>query len=141
MSGSLDRFLKAQEGTYEGALLQIKSGRKTGHWMWYMFPQIDGLGYSETSKYYSIKDMDEAKAYLGHPILGFRLKEMCKVLLSLDGSTALQIFGSPDNLKLRSSMTLFAQVNHGPERFFEKVIDKYFEGRKDERTMELLELE
>lgn len=139
MSVTLDRFLKAQETQYLEALLEIRSGRKNGHWMWYMFPQIDGLGYSETSRYYSIKSLEEAMEYLSHPVLGKRLKEMCNVLLSHDGLSAVQIFGSPDNLKLRSSMTLFARVDDSPERIFEKVIDKFFEGRSDGRTLEILE--
>jgi uncharacterized protein (DUF1810 family) len=133
----LDRFLQAQEGDYDRALAEVRAGRKRSHWMWYVFPQIAGLGVSETSQYFAIKNLAEAKAYLAHPILGPRLIECADALLALDGRTAREIFGSPDDLKLRSSATLFAHVS--PARSaFQRVLEKYFDGASDERTLRLL---
>ncbi len=106
----LKRFLDAQQKDYETALAEIRNGRKTSHWMWYIFPQIDGLGFSSTSKYYAIKNLAEAKQFLEHPLLGKRLINISKELLALPGHDAHQIFGSPDDRKLRSSMTLFASL-------------------------------
>ena len=132
----LHRFLDAQEGDYATALAEIKAGRKRSHWMWYIFPQIAGLGFSSTSKFYAIKDKDEAEKFLAHPVLGKRLIEISNALLEIEGKTANQIFGSPDDAKLKSSMTLFgATENTNP--VFQKVLDKYFDGAKDERTLEL----
>ncbi|MBS7564852.1 DUF1810 domain-containing protein [Mucilaginibacter sp. Bleaf8] len=137
MSNQLDRFLKAQEQDYATALAEIKSGRKRSHWMWYIFPQIQGLGFSETSRYYAIHDIAEAEAYLAHPVLGARLIEIAKALLSLSGNNATQIFGNPDDIKLRSSMTLFASVP-GADPVFEAVLNKFFDGDKDPKTLQLI---
>src|SRR5690348_3268527 len=106
----LDRFVRAQEEVYCRALSEITLGRKRSHWMWFIFPQIDGLGCSSTAKFYAIKSKDEAKAYLNHPRLGKRLNECAEALLKIKGKSATEIFGYPDDLKLRSSMTLFASV-------------------------------
>ena len=138
MEQDLNRFIKAQENSYEEALSEIKSGRKRSHWMWYIFPQFKGLGISETSKYYSIKDLDEAKSYLNHPILGERLKLITNELLALNENNANKIFGSPDDLKLKSSMTLFAAINISKENIFNAVLDKYFNGQTDNKTLTLI---
>jgi uncharacterized protein (DUF1810 family) len=135
MEKDLCRFIKAQEGTYEQALSEIKSGKKRGHWMWYIFPQLKGLGISETSKYYSIEDLDEANKYLNHPILGSKLKQITKELLLLNENNAYKVFGSPDDLKLKSSMTLFAAIDTSEEKIFSKVLDKYFNGQSDNNTL------
>jgi uncharacterized protein (DUF1810 family) len=134
---NLARFLSAQKDDYAQALAEIQGGRKRSHWMWYIFPQVDGLGWSATSKHYAIKNIDEARAYLAHPVLGPRLAVCAQAVLDVKGRTASEIFGSPDDLKLRSSATLFAQVST-PDSVFEEIIDKYFDGRCDERTVELL---
>lgn len=133
----LERFKKAQEDTYDTALREIKSGRKTGHWMWYIFPQIAGLGMTETSRYYAIKDIKEASDFLMDQQLGFRLSQICEALLQLDNSDAQDILGRPDDLKLRSSMTLFDAV---PATFpvFAQVLDKFYNGERDARTLQLL---
>lgn len=133
----LDRFLKAQEGVYADALREIRNGRKQSHWMWFIFPQIAGLGQTETSQYYAIKSPDEAVAYLSHPVLGNRLREIAEALLSVRNKSARDILGTPDDLKLRSSMTLFGQVSND-NRVFEQVLDCYFNGEKDGRTIQLL---
>lgn len=135
MEQDLNRFIKAQENSYEEALSEIKSGRKRSHWMWYIFPQFKGLGFSETSKYYSIKNLDEAKSYLNHPILGERLKLITNELLALNENNANKVFGSPDDLKLKSSMTLFAAINTSEENIFNAVLDKYFNGQTDNKTL------
>ncbi|HZH66636.1 MAG TPA: DUF1810 domain-containing protein [Flavisolibacter sp.] len=135
---NLQRFVDAQQGVYEQALSQIKGGRKQSHWMWFVFPQIDGLGYSEISKRYGIKSMAEAEAYLQHPLLGVRLLQISEALLQLGSSDAYQIFGSPDDLKLKSSMTLFSSLPNAPV-IFRKVLDKFFAGAKDPKTLRLLE--
>lgn len=138
MEQDLNRFIKAQENSYEQALSEIKAGRKRSHWMWYIFPQFKGLGFSETSKYYSIKDLDEAKRYLNHPILGERLKTITNELLALNENNANKVFGSPDDLKLKSSMTLFATINISEENIFNAVLDKYFNGQTDNKTLTLI---
>jgi len=138
MDNDLDRFLEAQRCNYDWALTQIKSGQKRGHWMWYIFPQIKGLGYSETSKYYAINDIDEAKDYLKHPILGARLQEISNELLKLEQSDADLIFGSIDSMKLKSCMTLFWVADKSNAEVFIKVIDKFFNGKYDERTLSLI---
>lgn len=135
----LQRFLEAQNRDFEIALAEIKNGRKQSHWMWYIFPQIEGLGFSSTSKFYAIKDKSEAEDYLAHPVLGERLIEISEVLLEIEGKTANQIFGSPDDMKLKSSMTLFGALDRTNE-VFQKVLDKYFDGAKDRRTLELVEV-
>ena len=132
----LDRFVKAQESDYLQALSELRKGQKKGHWMWYVFPQIAGLGYSEMSKQYAIKNLEEAKEYLAHPILGKRLIEISRSLLSHQ-ATARQIMGSPDDLKLRSSMTLFSIVPQ-TDVVFDQVLQKFFGGDKDPATLELL---
>lgn len=135
----LKRFLEAQENDFATALAEIRRGRKQSHWMWYIFPQIAGLGFSSTSKFYAIKDRSEAQNYLAHPVLGERLVEISNALLEVEGKTANQIFGSPDDVKLKSSMTLFGALeNTNP--IFQKVLDKYFNGAKDGRTLELIDV-
>ena len=134
---ALDRFIEAQESDYETALTEIKNGRKRSHWMWYIFPQIQGLGSTHTSKFYAIKNLDEAAEYLNHPILGKRLITITEALLASPGNNAHDIFGSPDDLKLRSSMTLFDAVPGAPP-VFEQVLDKFYGGQKDQRTLQLL---
>ena len=133
----LKRFLDAQARDYATALAEVKSGRKRSHWIWYIFPQISGLGFSEISKRYAIKDLPEATAYLSHSVLGFRLIEISKVLLDLSGNNATQIMGDPDDLKLRSSMTLFSIVP-GADPVFDAVLKKFFGGQKDQATLKLL---
>ena len=133
----LIKFLDAQNEVYEKALSEIKKGKKETHWMWYIFPQVQGLGYSETAKHYGIKDLNEAAAYLEHPILGKHLIEISEEVWSLKGKTATQIFGTPDDMKLRSCMTLFAKVKNA-NPIFNKVLEKYFNGLPDERTLQLL---
>lgn len=137
MQFDLKRFIDAQDGVYEDAIAELRSGRKRTHWMWFIFPQIDGLAMSATSKHYAIRSLAEARAYLNHPILGPRLIECCDTLLGFDGRSASQIFGYPDDLKLRSSMTLFSMA--APDRtVFRSVLDKYFNGTPDERTIQIL---
>lgn len=138
MEQDLNRFIKAQENSFEEALSEIKSGRKRSHWMWYIFPQYKGLGFSEASKYYSINDLDEAKRFLNHPILGERLKLITKELLILNENNANKVFGSPDDLKLKSSMTLFATIDTSEENIFNAVLDKYFAGQNDNKTLTLI---
>ncbi len=133
----LKRFKDAQARDYQTALAEIKAGRKRSHWMWYIFPQIAGLGSTDISKYYAIKNIQEATDYLLDQELGHRLTEICKVLLSLETNDANAVFGSPDDLKLCSSMTLFDAV---PATFavFGQVLDKFYNGQRDERTLMLL---
>lgn len=138
MDDNLNRFLKAQENEYDQALSEIKSGRKRSHWMWYIFPQYKGLGFSETSKFYSIQDFNEARAYLMHPILGSRLREITNELLMIAENNANNIFGSPDDMKLKSSMTLFGSVDTSGEKPFLKVLDKFFKGHFDKKTLDLI---
>ena len=134
---SLDRFLKAQASSYDSALREIRAGRKYSHWIWYIFPQIQGLGFSSTAQYYAIEDLNEARAYLQEPTLRARLLEISEALLQLDSNDPTRVMGYPDDLKLRSSMTLFAEAE--PEcEVFQKVLDKYYGGRKDSRTLEIL---
>ncbi len=135
---NLNRFLDAQATEYEIALSEIKTGRKQSHWMWYIFPQFRGLGLSPTSIYYSIKDIDEAKNYLNHPILGHRLKEITKELLYLNENDVNKIFGSPDDLKLKSSMTLFAAIDTSEVKLFNKILHKYFNGLTCNTTSNLI---
>ena len=137
MAADLSRFLKAQEQDYEQALREIRSGRKRSHWMWYIFPQIQGLGFSPTAQYYAIRDLQEARDYLAHPVLGTRLKEISSALLDLNGLSASEIFGYPDDLKLRSSMTLFRMADLNEPVFLE-VLEKYYDGKPDARTVELV---
>ena len=136
---NLNRFVQAQEDDYERALGEIRNGRKQSHWIWYIFPQFDGLWFSSTSKRYSIKSIAEAKAYLAHPVLGPRLRECTEAVLGVEGRSAFEIFGSPDDRKLRSCATLFAFVS--PEgSVFERLIGKYYRGERGGKTLRLLEL-
>jgi len=130
----LDRFVKAQEGAVDTALAEIRSGRKRSHWMWYVFPQFIGLGRSTMSQRYAIRSVAEAQAYLAHPVLGPRLLECFEATLGVEGLAAQDIFGSPDDLKLRSCATLFAQVT-APGSVFAQVLEKYFDGERDSRSM------
>ena len=133
----LERFVKAQQYDYDTALREIRSGRKRSHWMWYIFPQLQGLGYSSTAQYYGIRDLEEAQDYMEHPVLGPRLVEISEALLVLDTSDASAVMGYPDDLKLRSSMTLFELA--APEQpVFGRVLEKYYSGHRDRRTLELL---
>lgn len=134
----LSRFLKAQEGDYEDALSEIRSGQKRTHWMWYIFPQLDGLAFSSTSRRYAIKSLEEAQAYLSHPVLGPRLLECAEAAFAVEGRTAAEIFGSPDDLKLRSCATLFASVSP-PGSVFHRILEEYYLGQADDRTLHLLE--
>ena len=134
----LNRFLQAQENIYSTALAELQRGVKETHWMWFIFPQVDGLGISSTAKYYAIKNRAEAEEYLGHPILGSRLLECTSTLLTIRGRTAYQIFGSPDDLKLRSSMTLFSATSPA-DSLFHQVLSKYYSGQPDPRTIEILQ--
>jgi uncharacterized protein (DUF1810 family) len=134
---NLKRFLDAQAGDYTTALSEIRAGRKRSHWMWYIFPQIGGLGYSEMAKRYAISGLPEAADYLAHPVLGPRLIEISQALLSLPGNNATAVMSSPDDIKLRSSMTLFSLVP-GADPVFEAVIRKFFRGEKDKATLQLL---
>ena len=132
----LERFVQAQADSYARALREIKSGRKTSHWMWYIFPQLSGLGHSQTARYYAIRDRAEAEAYLAHPVLGKRLLEISSELLKLESSDATAVMGWPDDLKLKSSMTLFSLVSHEP--VFRQVLEKYFRGEEDAYTVQAI---
>ena len=133
---NLNRFLDAQDTDYACALSEIKSGRKHNHWMWYIFPQIKGLGYSSNANFYGISNFVEAKEYISHEILGARLIEISNALLKLEENDAKKIFGHPDNLKLKSCMTLFSEVSDNP--VFLSILKKYFNGNKDAKTIEIL---
>lgn len=133
----LDRFLHAQEYNYTRALQEIKKGRKSTHWMWFIFPQIKGLGFSDISRRYAIQSKQEAAAYLSHDILGPRLIEISSALLALGTNDPYTIFGNPDQMKLQSCMTLFTTVESAPP-VFQQVLDKYFNGEQDERTIKIL---
>ena len=139
-STNLTRFLDAQKSDYSTALAEIKNGKKRSHWMWYIFPQIHGLGFSETSKFYAIKNVQEAEDFLNDPVLGKRLIDICNELLNQKTNDAYQIFGSPDNVKLRSSMTLFSSLKN-TDPVFQKVLDKFFQGEKDGKTLSMIEEE
>jgi uncharacterized protein (DUF1810 family) len=134
---NLNRFVQAQADDYEQALSEIRSGRKRSHWMWYIFPQFDGLGFSSTSKRYSIKSLAEAEAYLAHPVLGPRLRECAEAALRVEGRSAFEVFGSPDDMKLRSCATLFACVSPAGS-VFDRLLGKYFQGERDGKTLRLL---
>jgi len=134
---NLNRFVEAQKVNYEQALAEVKSGRKHLHWMWYVFPQFDGLGFSQPSQQYSIKSVAEAKAYLSHPTLGSRLVAIATAALSVEGRSADEIFESPDDMKLKSCATLFAHVSPDGS-VFEQILDKFFQGDRDLKTLSLL---
>ena len=133
----LSRFVQAQEDDYAQALSEIRSGQKRSHWMWYIFPQYDGLGSSAASKRYAIKSLAEAHVYLSHPVLGPRLLECAEAALDVDGQSASDVFGYPDDMKLRSCATLFAYVSPSGS-VFERLLDKYFGGVRDDKTLQLL---
>lgn len=134
---NLNRFTKAQEDIYDRVMAELAGGRKRSHWMWFIFPQIEGLGHSSVSRRYAIKSIEEAREYLKHPLLGARLSDCAEAVLGIEGRSASEIFGFPDDLKLRSSMTLFATISeHGSA--FALVLDKFFNGDRDERTLQLL---
>ena len=133
----LERFYKAQEYDYETALSEIRNGRKESHWMWYIFPQITGLGRSTTAEYYAIKSKEEAKGYIEDPVLGKRLIEISQALFQIESDDAEMVIGWPDNLKLRSCMTLFAEV--APEQpVFRNVLEKFYDGEMDGKTLDIL---
>jgi uncharacterized protein (DUF1810 family) len=133
----LERFVVAQDGVYERALAELRAGSKRSHWMWFIFPQVSGLGSSATAERYAIKGADEARAYLAHPVLGARLRECASAMLAHDKG-ATEILGFPDDLKLRSSMTLFARVADDPS-VFEQVIERFY-ATPDQRTLDLLDI-
>ncbi len=135
---TLSRFLSAQQNIYSRVLKELQMGKKTSHWMWFIFPQIEGLGQSSTAKYYSIKSIDETKEYLAHPVLGKRLLECSSIILNINGKTVEEILGYPDNLKLKSSMTLFNFVAT-EQKVFGDVLKKYFAGKQDEQTLSILQ--
>lgn len=135
----ISRFISAQRRDYLQALSEIKTGRKRSHWIWYIFPQIDGLGYSSTARFYAIKDLDEAKAFLADPYLGRNLIEISEALLNLECSDPSLVMGYPDDLKLCSSMTLFSLISE-ENSVFTKVLDKFYAGRRDSATLRILGL-
>jgi uncharacterized protein (DUF1810 family) len=134
----LSRFLKAQERVYDRVLAELKSGQKRTHWMWYIFPQIDGLGYSSTTQHYAIKSLKEAQQYLDHPVLGKRLLECAQTVLTIQGRSVSEIFGYPDYLKLKSCMTLFVMAADSGT-VFDRVLNKFFHGERDTKTIHILE--
>jgi uncharacterized protein (DUF1810 family) len=133
----LTRFITAQDPVYADVLSELRSGQKQSHWMWFIFPQVDGLGHSPTAIRYAIKDANEARRYLKHPILGKRLLECAEILRMIQGRSAAQIFGYPDDLKFRSSLTLFASINDEGS-IFHDLIERYFSGPSDDKTVEIL---
>jgi uncharacterized protein (DUF1810 family) len=134
---SLERFVTAQAQIYPRVLAELQAGRKQSHWMWFIFPQIAGLSGSYRGQLYAIQSLEEAQEYLAHPVLGARLRECCEAVIAVEGKTAHQIFGSPDDLKFRSCLTLFAQVAPD-EPLFADLLDKYFDGEADELTLRKL---
>lgn len=134
---NLARFVRAQAGVYDGVLDELRRGRKTGHWIWFIFPQAAGLGASDLSRTYAIRSLDEARAYLEHDVLGVRLRECAQTVLDLQHVSAEDIFGGLDAIKFRSCMTLFAQVS-APEDVFTRALERFFHGRPDEQTLALL---
>jgi uncharacterized protein (DUF1810 family) len=135
----LSRFVSAQESVFETALRELRSGQKQSHWMWFIFPQLDGLGSSAMAKKYALRSLDEAGAFLSHPLLGPRLLECCRALLSVEGKSASEIMGYPDDMKLSSSMTLFSLLESSPPEFRDVLI-KFFQGNQDQRTRQLLQI-
>ena len=135
----LSRFTKAQEQDFKTAFKEIKNGRKMSHWMWYIFPQIQGLGKSSTSQYYGIKDLNEARAFINDPYIGENLKKISMALLELEENNAVAIFGKPDDIKLKSCMTLFSCISEDGS-IFHKVLEKYFDGRQCKRTLSIIGL-
>jgi uncharacterized protein (DUF1810 family) len=135
----LSRFVEAQEPVFAEVVAELSAGRKTSHWMWFVFPQIEGLGHSSTARHYAIKSLDEAKAYLQHPVLGPRLRECTRLVNAVRSRTAAEIFGYPDDLKFRSSMTLFAHATAENEEFLD-ALRRYYGGEFDAATLQLLRL-
>jgi uncharacterized protein (DUF1810 family) len=133
----LQRFVDAQASVYDGVCAELRAGRKRGHWMWFIFPQIAGLGYSETARYYAISSLEEARAYLAHPVLGSRLIECTQLMLGLAGTPVREILGYPDDLKFRSSMTLFSRAA-SEGSVFQQALGTFFDGEPDPRTLERL---
>ena len=133
---NLERFLQAQDKTYTYALKELQKGHKQSHWMWFIFPQMRGLGHSRMSNYYGISGIEEAKAYIEYPILNQRLREVCETILALETEDANEVFGGIDSLKLKSSMTLFDMV--APDDIYSKVLDKFFEGKRCKSTQQLI---
>lgn len=138
MEYNLERFIEAQAHNYTEALIEISIGRKTSHWMWYVFPQIIGLGFSEMSRKYAIQNMQEADFYLSHELLGKRLVAVCEVLLKVECKTIYEILGSPDDIKLKSCMTLFSLASN-THPIFEEMLEKYFQGERCLRTLKILQ--
>ena len=136
----LDKFVTAQERDYSTALREIQNGRKRSHWIWYIFPQLQGLGFSQTAQYYGIRDLEQARDYMAHPVLGARLVEISEALLALESSNPGAVMGYPDDLKLCSSMTLF-ELAAPDQPVFGKVLDKFYGGRRDPLTLRLLGLQ
>ena len=134
---NLQRFLDAQQGDYERAFAEVRNGRKHSHWIWYIFPQLKGLGMSYNSQYYGISGKEEAEAYLAHSILGERLREITSAFLKLKGKTAQDVFGALDAMKVLSCMTLFNEV--APDGLFQQVIEQYYQGKTDEMTKRMLD--
>jgi uncharacterized protein (DUF1810 family) len=135
---NLERFVEAQAGVIGQVCAELRAGQKRSHWMWFVFPQIHGLGSSEMAVRYAISGREEARAYLDHPVLGQRLKECAGIVVGMEGKSVEDIFGYPDNLKFHSSMTLFAEVEGPSERVFHKALKKYFGGQVDKATLERL---
>ncbi|MFC0778666.1 DUF1810 domain-containing protein [Flavobacterium sp. HJSW_4] len=138
LDDGIERFILAQEDVYPLALQEIRKGRKTSHWMWFVFPQIRGLGFTDYNVYFGLKNLAEAKEYIEHPVLGKRLVEISEAVLSQKGKTALEIFGVPDQRKLKSCMTLFSRLPNA-DPVFQTVLEKYYEGLSDEKTIAILE--
>ena len=139
-SFALSRFVQAQEDVYEHVIAELQSGKKRSHWRWFIFPQFDGLGFSATSRHFAIKNLEEAKAYLEHPILGARLLACAEAVMGIEGRTAHEIFGSPDDTKLKSCATLYACVS-APGSIFDRLLVKYYQGKRDEKTLKLVGFE
>lgn len=133
----LEIFIQAQEPIYTQAFAELTNGRKTSHWMWFIFPQIAGLGTSDMARKYAIPDLATAKQYLAHEVLGARLRQCAQAILSVNGLSAHEILGSPDDMKLKSSMTLF-ELADGPDSVFSAILTKYFEGQRDQKTLSIL---
>jgi uncharacterized protein (DUF1810 family) len=137
LPGGLQRFVDAQATTWDEALAEVRAGRKRTHWMWFIFPQLAGLGLSSMARHYALKDLAEARAYLAHPVLGMRLREITEAAVHAPGTAAVDVFGSPDDLKLHSSATLFSLVSP-PDSVFHRLLARWFDGEPDEATLRLL---
>lgn len=135
---NLQRFVTAQSSIYEDAVAELREGRKNTHWIWFVFPQMKGLGFSPTSEFFGIDSLEEAKAYLAHPILGPRLEETTKLILAINDRTLREILGAPDDMKFRSSMTLFEKASSGRPNAFEAALEKLCDGQRDQRTLALI---